>query len=82
MNYTLLKQLETKFKMLINCDYEMSDYKNLVILIIAFMTTISAIDGDKVITFNYFQLLELFVNNFNLVYMTRSEYLDFLATNN
>ena len=82
MNRLMLAQLEQKFKNEIGCRSNSTDYKVLIILILAFMTCMDSIHSEKVSKLTYFQLLDLFLNSIaRLVALDFNTYSNFLAEN-
>ena len=83
MNNVILKQLEDRLKLEVGeSTNSNSDYSYIIILIIIFMTTFDVICGEKLCYKNYFQLLDLFLENKNLIHLNQFEYLKYLGSAN
>jgi len=79
MNSILLKQLVGRLKLAIGEPVDSnSNYKYLILLIIIFMTTFDSISGYKINSFTYFHLLDLFLEHKDLIYLSQTEYLQYL----
>ena len=75
----MIKQLESRLKLKVGESAgSNSDYIYIILLILIFMTTFDTICGEKLCHKTYFQLLDLFLENKNLIHLTQCEYLQHL----
>ena len=80
MTHKLILQLEKKVKLEFGIKNKNCNLKSLVTLIMVFMTSLDKIQGKKLVFYNYFDLMKIFLDNLDILELDPKDYCKHLET--